>query len=329
VNVEMYFRPLSSYCFQADPDFWDSAFIFLRKVFIQGKFLNLLSFLLGFGIASQYSKRGHDRTFFYKRGLFFLLLGVVHGLIWPGDILTFYGITVLLLWRLGQASPRVIGALGLLCAIISCIMIFLSRIQIQVIPDPLLAQQYLAGLGMREFLAAKIYMYGLQQINALIYGWGILAASLFGMYAQKTRTLFRSPILLCFGLACSVLYAVTEFEVTNFALINSISYTVSSLIMPYLYIFLFRNIPKSKMTESIGHVGKSSLSNYLAQSLLLTLFGMGYTFQELVLIQRFHYLWIVTLFFLLQIALTTFWFRKYEAGPLEALFSKKVSVYKS
>jgi uncharacterized protein len=319
----MYFRPLSSYCFQADPSFWDSAFIFLRNIFIQGKFLNLLSFLLGYGIASQYSRRGHDHAFFHKRGLFFLLLGIGHGLIWPGDILTFYGIAILLLWRLGKAPAGAIVALGFLSAIISCLMISLSQIQSQAIPDPLLAQQYLAGLSVRELLFAKIYMYSLQQVNALIYGWGIIAASLFGMYAQRTGALLNSPILFCFGLIFSVLYAATELEFTNLTMLNSISYTVSSLIMPYFYIFLIRNIPKSKWTESIAYVGKSSLLNYLAQSFFFTLFGMGYTLQELVTIQRFHYLWIVTLFFLSQVALTTFWYTKYEVSPSESPSQKQ------
>jgi len=67
---------------------------FLHHVFIEGKFYSIFSLLFGWGIALQFRRaqaKGIDVLGTVKRRLFFMLiLGALHLLIWPGDIVFFY-----------------------------------------------------------------------------------------------------------------------------------------------------------------------------------------------------------------------------------------------
>ena len=75
---------------------WDHKMTFLHHMLIEGKFYSIFSLLFGWGIALQI-KRGiannTDALPTVRRRLFFmLLLGAVHLMIWPGDIVFFYAL---------------------------------------------------------------------------------------------------------------------------------------------------------------------------------------------------------------------------------------------
>ena len=69
---------------------------FLHHMFIEGKFYSIFSLLFGWGIALQFKRaeaNGINALPTIKRRLvFMLLLGAVHLLIWPGDIVFFYAL---------------------------------------------------------------------------------------------------------------------------------------------------------------------------------------------------------------------------------------------
>ena len=75
---------------------WDHKMSFLHHMFIEGKFYSIFSLLFGWGIALQI-KRGvakgiNPMPTVRRRLLFMLLLGAIHLLIWPGDIVFFYAL---------------------------------------------------------------------------------------------------------------------------------------------------------------------------------------------------------------------------------------------
>jgi len=84
------------------------------------RFYTLLGFLFGFGFAVQVTRserRGIDpRKIFLKRMAALLGIGIVHWLVWPGDILTTYALLGVLLLPFRRFSPRglLIAALLLL-----------------------------------------------------------------------------------------------------------------------------------------------------------------------------------------------------------------------
>lgn len=89
---------------------WDHKMGFLHHLFIEGKFYSIFSLLFGWGIALQF-KRADDKGInalptVKRRLLFMLLLGAIHLLIWPGDIVFFYALLGFVLLPLRKLSNK-------------------------------------------------------------------------------------------------------------------------------------------------------------------------------------------------------------------------------
>ena len=88
----------------------DNTMSFLHQMFIEGKFYSIFSLLFGWGIALQFKRaeeKGINALPTVRRRLFFmLLLGAVHLLLWPGDIVFFYAILAFVLLPLRKLSNK-------------------------------------------------------------------------------------------------------------------------------------------------------------------------------------------------------------------------------
>lgn len=95
---------------------WDHKISFLHHMFIEGKFYSIFSLLFGWGIALQLKRaeaKGINALPTVKRRLFFmLLLGAIHLLIWPGDIVFFYALLGFLLLPLRKLSNKTLLITG-------------------------------------------------------------------------------------------------------------------------------------------------------------------------------------------------------------------------
>lgn len=95
---------------------WDHKMSFLHHMFIEGKFYSIFSLLFGWGIALQVKRgmaKGIDALPTIKRRLvFMLLLGAVHLLIWPGDIVFFYALLGFLLLPFRKLSNKTLLITG-------------------------------------------------------------------------------------------------------------------------------------------------------------------------------------------------------------------------
>ncbi len=103
----------------------DHQMSFLHHMFIEGKFYSIFSLLFGWGIALQFkraSEKGLDALPIVKRRLMFmLLLGALHLLIWPGDIVFFYallGFILIPLRKLSNKTMLITGAVLILSPIL-------------------------------------------------------------------------------------------------------------------------------------------------------------------------------------------------------------------
>lgn len=91
----------------------DAAVRWLQAIFIEGKFYGLFSLLLGMGAAMQLGdgRDGRSRRF-RRRMLVLAAIGLVHSVIWNGDILLFYAMLGLFLpscLRLGNRQLLQVG----------------------------------------------------------------------------------------------------------------------------------------------------------------------------------------------------------------------------
>ncbi|HEX5756791.1 MAG TPA: hypothetical protein VFY12_10625, partial [Arenimonas sp.] len=112
MNIESFVGPFSAALTGLDPglqgaDRWADALIY---VLVQGKFWTLFSLLFGMGFAVMMQRAElAGRPFaglYLRRTLVLLAIGAAHALLlWPGDILTFYALTALLLLLCFRHTP--------------------------------------------------------------------------------------------------------------------------------------------------------------------------------------------------------------------------------
>jgi uncharacterized protein len=105
---------------------------------------------------------------------------------------------------------------------------------------------------------------------------------------------------------------------------GSIAKDASNIFMPLLYIAILLTFFKLRSTNKIASqlipVGKMGLTTYIVQSAFGLFIFYGYGLGLLLKLSGTTALGLGLLFFLLQIAFSTWWFSKYKYGPLEWLW---------
>ncbi len=121
---------------------------FLHHMFIEGKFYSIFSLLFGWGIALQIKRgmaKGINAAPTVRRRLgFMLLLGFIHLMIWPGDIVFFYALLGFLLLPLRKFSNKTLLITGVLLVFSPILLYWLKM----TFPDLNYPAQKLRDLGM-------------------------------------------------------------------------------------------------------------------------------------------------------------------------------------
>ncbi len=266
----------------------------------RGKFIAILAGLYGYGAERMAERLGAGRAGIERRRLLFLAgTGVVHGLLWPGDILVAWAVTgaILLAMRRAPAALLVLGGLG----------------------APALLT--IAGYGSfvepaRRAVAASHESHGVQP---LLVAWRYLPFTLPPMVAQATlgRWLGRGTNgaalgLLALGLVLSAVPALPLLTVTAVpAWAAVLCGDVGATAMAAGAATLLLRWP----ARWFAPVGAAPLSNYLLQSMIFVTLAPP----------RLHaggYLLLAAGTFLAQHVLTTGWLRTHARGPMEALWRR-------
>ena len=104
----------------------DHKMSFLHHMFIEGKFYSIFSLLFGWGIALQVKRglaKGVDAIPTVKRRLvFMLLLGAIHLMIWPGDIVFFYALLGFLLLPFRKFSDKTLLITGIVLILLPILL---------------------------------------------------------------------------------------------------------------------------------------------------------------------------------------------------------------
>jgi uncharacterized protein len=112
---------------------------FLHHLFIEGKFDSIFSLLFGWGMALQFKRaaaKGINALPIVRRRLFFmLLLGAVHLLIWPGDIVFFYALLGFILLPLRNLSNKILLITGVIL-VLSPILLYWMKMTWPVLNYP-------------------------------------------------------------------------------------------------------------------------------------------------------------------------------------------------
>ena len=283
---------------------YDQYAIFFRSLFIDGKFILLFSFVLGWGIAVQQKRiteAGHSfAQYYFRRSFGLMFLGFLHMVfIFDGDILFSYGVMCLLFWPMREYVLRTPLKVFLRRMLILNYFIIVASgfILFQVFGFE--GVDYLTSDNMglsKDFYEASEYrlIAGSQSqvSSAILFTVEGLAA--FGLgYAAEYKGFFkkdseafqklgkRVPIFLIVGLVFTIPMSLvlSEFSENIWVLAGTMFMFFSSPLLSAVYLyFLVRFARRVKFPEVVILAGRNSLSVYVLQGLIASLFFCGYGF---------------------------------------------------
>ncbi|WP_235883488.1 DUF418 domain-containing protein [Saccharopolyspora elongata] len=318
----------------------------LVAVFFEAKFFLLFSFLFGYSLTLQLASAERSGARFAPRflrrlaGLF--VIGVVHAVVlFPGDILTTYGVLGLILLALHRIRPRtaVFAAVTLLA--ITAAGYLLLALTIDGVAPVSTAGAMEATEALRGGPASIIGAH-LAQLPDVVFllvffqAPSALAAFLLGLAAGRHRALadtarhrrvLRWLQILGFtvGLLGGVVYAYASlghpgsaYEV--FALgVDVISAPLLAAAYAATVLRLARGRYGRAVVAALAPAGRMTLTNYLGQSLVCALIFTGYGAALVGRISPAGVAAIALALFALQAAGSRCWLRRHAYGPVEWL----------
>lgn len=327
------------------PSHMDSIAYSFTKIFIEGSFMPVFSFLFGFGMMKM--KQSLDRNnqkykrHFFRRFLFLAVVGFLHStFLWEGDILFFYGLMGLfLLLFVGRKKKTLITS--------GCILLLLFSLsgygnKHDTLSDPIAIEAYVKktitvySTGTYEEIKdhrnhadpghLPDYMYLFLFLFAPFFTAPMF---LFGMYAakdnwfeepdKKRRIYLKAATLLTLSgiLLKSAHHFFPQLSWTGIAdLLGS-----SILAFGYIFAFaiLYTRFENSFWLKAYHSVGKLSLSNYLLQTVICTTIFYGYGFGLFGKLGVLSGVFLSIGIFIFQTIGSYWYLKRFKYGPVEKL----------
>ncbi|EJR45631.1 DUF418 domain-containing protein [Bacillus mycoides] len=309
-------------------------------------FISLFSFLFGLSIILlQKSIIAKGKKFFptyIRRISILLLLGYIHGtFVWEGDILFAYGIVGIFLMMFINRKPKTL----LIWASILLALIMFASYQSEPTSNtfndvaPYIEKEhkvhetgsYMDHINFRLTENPFDYMgingiFGLVilSIFALIF---MSPLFLLGMYVGKKGWLFEidkhipavKKIWLITGIFSFTIKILTMF--VKHPILIMLQDSLTPVTMTFFYgstiILLFHYKKVARLLTYMANMGKMSVSNYLAQSIIATTIFYAYGFGLYGKIGYFFGILLTIGIYTIQLFVSTYWLQKYRMGPVE------------
>ncbi len=343
VNI-LYF---SGYIYTPFEDMAKMSFPQLNKTLIAiifpvllGKFYPILGMLFGAGLFMQFKKKQNPgfMKFFIKRMSLLLLIGALHELIWPGDVVMVYALFAFLMIPLRNFKPKQYLVFAVIMLILNFVALYLTDLFVPA--KPILertAHMHLSDFSPNELVTMiqndgfngfitliKTHLgvvWTIERYGSLSFRILLIFASgayLFGsgFLMEKAHKLKYFFIFLVIGLLGSYLmyYVSWYFKI------------IDNLFLALTYISLVAVLMKTKlgykMLKGLAPLGRMALTNYIFQSVLgiIIFYGIGFGFFGKLPLYQIQVIGIVML--ITQIQFSKFWLKKYNFGPLEWLWRR-------
>jgi uncharacterized protein len=329
----------------------DDTMSFIHHMLIEGKFYSIFSLLFGWGIALQI-KRGiaggtNPMPTIRRRLFFMLLLGAVHLLIWPGDIVFFYALLAFILLPL---SPMLLYWLKMTWPVLNYPAELMVKTGIKVdgaLMNIQSEEQFMKimkegnwfdqlKMNISGFFFRYNYLFFVSRVpkvlGVFLIGFVLGRSDFYRNITQHKKLLYW--IIgggLAIGLPANYFLAHymsnhmgDYFQLKTKGLYQTIVYAlgVVPLALAYVGLFMlgFQTSAGKKILSVLAPVGKMAFSNYIMHSLIGNFVflgaGLGYMRQ----VGPVYY----TLFgigvFIIQIILSTLWLKYFNYGPVEWLW---------
>jgi uncharacterized protein len=329
---------------------------FLVHLLVEGKFYGTFSLLFGVGFGLQLARSdalGRPFASFFRRRMGFLLLfGVVHALLWAGDILWLYALVGLALIPFGRCRERTL--LVWIVALLAAPVVLYGLLALLVAAsgaapgggDSGLQEMFAATLvafdsgGPRDVFDANLrfLLFGrLPQLVVTGRPFNVLAMFLVGFCLARRRARDGSPehrvflrrlFLIGAGVGplanlvlAALMHAGVYFDFRAAGFLQSVAYQVGvpSLCLFYVagFALLFQSAPWRRRLMLLAPVGRSALSNYILQSVVCILVFYGIGLGAMGELGATAATALVFVIYPLQIVVSRWWLARFRFGPLE------------
>lgn len=334
---------------------FDALFLQLHYWLVDGKFYAIFSMLFGAGFGLQYIKNQRNQPPFistYRRRLSFLLLfGVLHALLWSGDILTLYALLafVLVLLRnipLDKLLPLALALLAFfaLPQIADVLWgdppVSLPRLAHKTYSDmapEVLSASFGAG-GWPEIFSTNLHNLYWRWLDFLPNGriTRVLGLFVLGFYLARsgyfTSGIYSVKSLLLYlvlGIAATAASRYTGTNISRWAIsgtdvLMKLVLVSGQVLLALAYMSLlamvFRYRAGERLLYPLTLVGRMAFTSYLLQSVIgITLFyGVGFGLWGTMGLAQ---LWLLALvIYAAQVLCCSVWLRFYRQGPVEWLW---------
>lgn len=281
-----------------DPGTADASYQQFLFLFVEGRFYTLFSFLFGVGfylfISRANSKGKNGYVLFLRRIAALFILGWFHVKFHPGEALTVYAVTGLLLLPFYKVKKEINLGIALILLIALSLMAFKLFMVVPLMLLGITAGQYRVFEGIAENIKkVSIFtaIFLLVGIAGLIYQYQYAPSNPFGFYTgvdEATYTFLSIGIMI--GPIISALY-------------------VGVLILLLQHPFV------QKLLSPLKSYGRMALTNYIFQTVFIYLAGYLFNlFESLTYLQS---LILCLTIYVIQLIFSVIWLRFFQYGPLE------------
>jgi len=293
--------------------------------FFSGKFYTIFAILFGLGLALQYRRLGEGPAALarLRRRLGWLLgLGALHGVfLFEGDILGTYALVGLFALRyLGRAVQP--GQIARFLLVGYALWWGFSTLLHEKIPPPGHLEVYLQG-SFWEVSRVRLETWLFNTpLASLLFGAELVGLFLLGFYlAPRWQTLGPRTLWGVVGLGLLVglpvnLYNAAQPDLQPLRGLGGLAFALA-------YMALFRLLwPRLGFMQTLALAGRMPLSNYLLQSLAMSLLFYGYGLGLYGQVSPLGFPFIALGFVALQVGLSRAWLARFAQGPLEWLWRR-------
>ncbi len=309
----------------------------LGEVFVDQKFMGLFSLLFGAGMIlfiDRASGKGRRAVLLNLwRNALLLLIGILHMMLWDGDVLTAYALSSVFLLALRKLPNRALISLGVVVFMLSVACALIAQ-NIADTTDVSLSGFWTKGEIPEDEIIVLPFLLGyfLRALGLILVGAGLYRAG-FMNGGLPARTYRRTAVIgLAVGLPLAaagvVITALNDYS-REIAFIGQIPNTLGSIPVSLGYmslIILWNNRADNRLKKRLRAVGRMALTNYLTQTVLgvlvlTTLLG------DVDFVNRSAVLAFVFAVWALQLWWSQAWLSRFHFGPAEWLW--RVATYRS
>ena len=306
------------------------------EIFVDQKFMALFSMLFGAGIVL-FFERARDKGrragwLSFWRNALLLGIGILHMLIWEGDILVVYAVCSVVLIALHRLPPRALYALGAALVLLTVPLavllqggidesgadlgrFWLTDAEYASVADPDAAPALTTG---EVWLISDVFLraLGMMLIGVGLYRTGVITG-------RRSATFYRRGAVwgLAVGLPLSAggfaWVVATDFS-PDVALIGAIPNTFATFPLAFAYlslVSLWNGRAESGMHRRIHAVGRMALTNYLTQTIIGVLVLRAFLEPED--LNRSWVLLFIVAVWAAQFAWSQAWLSRFRYGPFE------------